>query len=74
MRRGREALTWGMQYRIGKVLLWIGILAWLPYAILKYGLGHEVHVAPFLTAHLCGVIPGSILTRMARRRPRLQKD
>ena len=57
-----------MQYRVGKVFLWIGILAWFPYGILKYIVGQEVSVAPYLTVHLCGVIPGTILTRLARRK------
>ncbi len=33
---------------------------WVPYFILKAN-GAQVEVAPFLIAHLSGVIPGAIL-------------
>lgn len=50
--------------RVGKILLWIGVVAWLPYMVLKYAMGHaDTPVAPYLTCHLCGVIPGSIISR-----------
>ena len=34
---------------------------------MKYLLDMEVSVAPFLTVHLLGVIPGAILSRLGRR-------
>ncbi|MFB6286361.1 MAG: hypothetical protein ABEK03_07275 [Candidatus Bipolaricaulia bacterium] len=53
MKRGRH--FWG------RVLVLIGVAAWVPYAIQAYGLGHEVAMQPYLAAHLVGVIPGSLL-------------
>lgn len=52
------------QKRIGKILLWIGILAWLPYMYLKFAAGQEVPITPYLTVHLTGVL-GSILARVS---------
>ena len=49
--------------RLGRILLLIGGLAWVPYMIGKYLLGMTLPVWPFLTVHLCGVIPGSLLKR-----------
>jgi hypothetical protein len=45
------------------MLILLGVLAWVPYALTRYLLGWEVPVLPFLVAHLCGVIPGSLLSR-----------
>lgn len=53
MKRGRH--FWG------RVLVSIGVAAWLPYAVQAYGLGHAVDVTPYLAAHLAGVVPGSLL-------------
>jgi len=51
---------------VGKALIWIGVLAWMPYVAMKYLGGMEVSVVPFLTAHLLCVIPGALLSRLAR--------
>lgn len=51
--------------RWGRLLILVGVVAWLPYGILKYGMGQDVVVYPFLTVHLLGVIPGFILRREA---------
>lgn len=51
--------------RLGRLLILVGVVAWLPYGILKYGMGQEVVMYPFLTVHLLGVIPGFILRREA---------
>lgn len=53
MRRGRH--FWG------RILIWIGVAAWVPYAIQAYGLGHDVIVTPYLAVHLAGVVPGALL-------------
>jgi len=45
----------------GRILIWIGVAAWVPYAVQNYALGHEDVMQPYLTAHLVGVIPGSLL-------------
>ncbi|CAG0943095.1 hypothetical protein ANRL1_01203 [Anaerolineae bacterium] len=47
---------------IGRVLIILGVSMWVPYLILKLA-GAEVSSLPFLALHLCGVIPGAILTR-----------
>ena len=49
--------------RLGRALILVGVVAWLPYGILKYGMGQEVVMYPFLTVHLLGVIPGFLLRR-----------
>jgi hypothetical protein len=50
--------------RIGRIFLWIGAAAWLPYVLLKYVLGHpDTPMTPYLICHLSGVIPGSIISR-----------
>ena len=47
--------------KLGAVLIVLGVLAWVPYAILKYALDVDVSVVPFLVWHLLGVVPGSKL-------------
>ena len=51
------------RHRLGRVLILVGVLAWAPYAVLHYLMDLDVPVWPFLTVHLMGVIPGSILSR-----------
>lgn len=46
---------------LGRILIILGVLMWVPYGVLKYGLGQEIPVLPFLILHLSGVIPGAIL-------------
>jgi hypothetical protein len=46
---------------LGRILIILGVLMWVPYGILKYALGQDVPVLPFLILHLSGVIPGAIL-------------
>ncbi len=45
------------------ILILIGVCAWIPYGILKYGLDREVVAYPFLVWHLAGVVPGFLLRR-----------
>lgn len=47
----------------GRALILFGVSAWLPYFVLKFVMGHELPVPPFLIAHLSGVIPGFLLVR-----------
>lgn len=50
--------------QVGRIFLWIGAAAWVPYTILKYVLGHEdTPMTPYLICHLSGVIPGCIISR-----------
>ncbi|MBI2847091.1 MAG: hypothetical protein HYX82_04330 [Chloroflexi bacterium] len=48
---------------LGTWLIFVGVLAWVPYAILKWMMGLHPPVLPFLAVHLSGVIPGFILKR-----------
>ncbi len=47
----------------GRILIFMGVSAWIPYAVLEYILGRETNVAPYLAVHLSGVIPGALLVR-----------
>jgi len=51
------------RHRLGYILIGLGVVAWLPYGIVKYGLGNELPVHPFLAWHLIGVVPGFLLRR-----------
>jgi hypothetical protein len=46
--------------RLGDVLVALGVLAWVPYFILREQ-GVDVPSTPFLVWHLLGVVPGAIL-------------
>jgi hypothetical protein len=43
---------------IGHLLIWAGVLVWVPYAYLKYAQGIDVEVMSFLPFHLIGVFGG----------------
>ncbi|MSQ21782.1 MAG: hypothetical protein EXR53_00520 [Dehalococcoidia bacterium] len=51
------------RHRLGLILILIGLTAWLPYGVFKYGLDRDVAVYPFLAWHLAGGIPGFLLRR-----------
>ena len=57
---------------LGNVLIWIGVLAWVPFFIL-IGNGGQVSVFPFLGAHLAGVLGGGWLRNTADRLEGLDK-
>lgn len=50
------------KYTLGRIFIWIGVLAWAPYFLLNYAVGTHVPVGPFLTVHLIGVLGGSLLS------------
>jgi hypothetical protein len=54
------------QYRLGTVLIWIGVLTWAPFIFLR-ATGNHVPFLWFLPFHLIGVIGGSRLRALARR-------
>lgn len=54
-----------MRYRAGIVLVWIGVLAWLPFILLRAS-GYRPSLFWFLPFHLIGVIGGSRLRKRAR--------
>ena len=60
-----KAISSRRRERLALILILVGVTAWVPYGILKYGMGQEVVIYPFLTVHLLGVIPGFILRREA---------
>lgn len=54
-----------LRYRAGLVLVWIGVLTWLPYILLRAN-GNKPSIFWFLLFHLVGVIGGSRLRKSAR--------
>jgi hypothetical protein len=54
------------RYRVGTVLLWLGILTWVPFIILRL-VGEKPSLLWFLPFHLLGVIGGSRLRAIARK-------
>lgn len=46
---------------LGRIMIYLGVLAWAPYFGLTRGSGIEVSMAPFLTAHLIGVLGGGAI-------------
>lgn len=51
--------------RLGQALIWIGILTWAPFLLLR-GFGYRPSLLWFLPFHLLGVIGGSRLRAAAR--------
>lgn len=47
--------------KVAKGLIWMGVLAWVPYFFVKVILGGEVQILPFLVIHLTGVLGGGFL-------------
>lgn len=70
----RSTDTHGRRRKIAsRILIYAGVLAWVPYFYFSRILGQETNIAPFLAAHLSGVLPGLALRlsveweRLARR-------
>lgn len=53
-------------YRLGTVLVWVGVLTWVPFIILR-ATGSTPSLFWFLPFHLFGVIGGSRLRKLAHR-------
>jgi len=54
--------THGRRRKIAsRILIYLGVLAWAPYFYLDRVLGQETNIAPFLAAHLTGVLSGVAL-------------
>jgi len=61
-----KTINWTLlRYRIGLVLIWLGVLAWLPFILLRAN-GYKPSLFWFLPFHLVGVIGGSRLRKKAR--------
>ncbi len=54
------------RYRLGSLLLWLGVLTWVPFIILRI-VGEKPSLLWFLPFHLLGVIGGSRLRAIARK-------
>ncbi len=54
------------RYRLGTGLIWLGVLAWLPFIALRIG-SEKPSLLWFLPFHLLGVIGGSRLRSAARK-------
>lgn len=55
-----------MKYRLGNVLIWLGVLTWLPFIVLRVA-GEKPSLFLYLPFHLLGVVGGARLRSMARR-------
>jgi hypothetical protein len=55
-----------MRYRAGLALIWIGVLTWLPFILMRAN-GSKPSIFWFLPFHLVGVVGGSRLRSAARR-------
>ena len=65
-----------MRYRLGNLLIWLGVLTWLPFIVLRIA-GEKPSLFWVLPFHLAGVIGGSRLRAYARREmgmPKPQKN
>ena len=55
-----------MRYQLGTILIWLGILTWLPFIVLRI-IGEMPSLLWFLPFHLLGVVGGSRLRSIARK-------
>jgi hypothetical protein len=55
-----------MRYRLGTILMWLGVFAWVPFIFLR-AIGERPSFLVFLPIHLLGVIGGSRLRSVARK-------
>lgn len=55
-----------LRYRLGLVLVWLGVLTWVPFIFLR-AIGERPPFWLFLPFHLLGVIGGSRLRAVARK-------
>ena len=55
-----------MRYRLGSILIWIGVLVWVPFIVLRIA-GETPSLFWFLPFHLGGVIGGSRIRSSARK-------
>ncbi|RJP52482.1 MAG: hypothetical protein C4583_06580 [Anaerolineaceae bacterium] len=55
-----------MRYHFGNALIWLGVLTWLPFIVLRFA-GEKPSLFWYLLFHLLGVIGGSRLRAYARR-------
>ena len=61
----RTANAASFRYRAGLVLIWVGVLTWLPFIVMRAN-GMKPSLFWFLPFHLIGVVGGSRLRKKAR--------
>jgi len=66
LKAGALSLSAGSVYRLGTVLVWLGVLAWAPFIFLRV-ISEKPPFWWFLPFHLIGVVGGSHLRRLARK-------
>ena len=54
------------RYRLGNVLIWLGVLVWAPFIVLRIA-GEQPSMSCYLPLHLAGVMSGSRLRAFARK-------
>lgn len=54
------------RYRLGTFLVWLGVLAWVPFIFLR-AIGEKPAFLLFLPIHLIGVVGGSRIRSAARK-------
>jgi hypothetical protein len=55
-----------VRYRLGIVLVWLGVLVWVPFIVLRI-MGEQPSMSLYLPLHLLGVMGGSRLRVFARK-------
>lgn len=55
-----------MRYRLGRVFIWLGVLVWAPFILLRI-MGEQPSMSLYLPLHLLGVMGGSRLRAFARK-------
>ena len=55
-----------LRYRLGTLLIWLGVLTWAPFIFLR-AIGEKPLFLLFLPFHLIGVVGGSQLRAIARK-------
>jgi hypothetical protein len=55
-----------MRYRVGNLLVWLGVLVWAPFILLRV-MGEQPSMSLYLPLHLLGVMGGSRLRAFARK-------
>jgi hypothetical protein len=55
-----------MRYRLGSAFIWLGVLTWLPFIVLRIA-GEKPSLFLYLPFHLIGVIGGARMRSAARK-------
>lgn len=60
---------------VGRILVLVGVSAWIPYFIMKYGMDMpDLEITPFLTVHLPGVLGGGLMMLVSFFRKKKVED